>query len=239
MGLLETRIEEPVLGHGRSSTPLHEERLAAVASLLLASGANSVLDLGCGAGALLQRLVAEEQFTRIVGVDTSAQALLVAERSVATESAVADDRVTLIHGSCTDADERLEGFDAAALIETIEHIEPTQLSRVEQAVFGSIRPHLVVVTTPNREYNVLYGIPDGEFRHADHCFEWDRPQFESWARGVSERHGYHVIFADIGPGDAWLGSPTQMGVFRLKEPAWISRLEISGTALEGYDHSRL
>jgi small RNA 2'-O-methyltransferase len=216
-GLLEAAIYEPILGHGESSTPLHEERLDAVASLLLDSGADTVLDLGCGAGALLQRLVAEEQFTRIVGVDTSAEALLMAERSIATGSDVVDKRVALIHGSYTDADERLEGFDAAALIETIEHIEPTQLSQVEQAVFGSVRPGLVVVTTPNREYNVLYGIPNGEYRHEDHRFEWDRPQFESWARGVSERHGYDVTFAGIGPNDAWLGSPTQMGVFRLKQ----------------------
>jgi len=216
-GLVEAEIYEPILGYGESSTPLHEERLDAVASLLLGSGANTVLDLGCGAGALLQRLVAEEQFTRIVGVDSSAEALLMAERYLYTESDVADGRVALIHGSYTDPDARLEGFDAAALIETIEHIEPTQLSQVERAVFGSVRPDLVVVTTPNREYNVLYRIPEGEYRHADHCFEWDRPKFESWARGVSKRRGYDVTFAEIGPSDAWLGSPTQMGVFRLKE----------------------
>jgi 3' terminal RNA ribose 2'-O-methyltransferase Hen1 len=209
----ETRTS--VLGQEHTSTPLHEERLDAVVKHLLDSGATTVLDLGCGSGALLRRLIAEEQFTRIIGVDTSAKALLQAERLLARVCDMDGGRLSLQHRSFTAADARLEGFDAAAMVETIEHVAPAHLSRVERAVFAKLRPAVVVMTTPNREYNVLYGMAEGDFRHPDHQFEWDRPRFQSWATGVGERNGYRVAFEDVGPAHAWLGSPTQMGVFRL------------------------
>lgn len=201
------------LDHEDASTALHEERLDVVAQLLLDSGATRVLDLGCGSGALLLRLLAEAQFTRIVGLDTSLEALGHADRLL-RRSTSGIGRLTLRHGSFTTADEELKGFDAAAMVETIEHIEPSHLSRVERAVFAQMRPELVVMTTPNREYNELYGIAKGERRHADHRFEWDRSRFEAWAAGVGERNGYVVEFDSIGPANAWLGGPTQMSVFR-------------------------
>jgi predicted TPR repeat methyltransferase len=47
----------------------HELRLNRVTEVLKASGARRVLDLGCGTGKLLKRLMAERQFIEIVGVD--------------------------------------------------------------------------------------------------------------------------------------------------------------------------
>ena len=204
------------LGQEETSTALHEERLAVVTRVLLESGVRTVLDLGCGSGALLQRLAAEEQFTEIVGVDTSPRALLLAERLLASGPGAQGDRLSLRCASFTDPDPGWAGFGAAALVETIEHVEPAHLSRVERAVFAELRPSTVVVTTPNREYNVLYGLSEGEYRHPGHRFEWDRSRFQSWAGGVAGRNGYDVAFGAIGPVHPWLGSPTQMGVFRLE-----------------------
>jgi 3' terminal RNA ribose 2'-O-methyltransferase Hen1 len=205
------------LGQTETSTALHEERLTAVTRVLLESGVRTVLDLGCGSGALLQRLVAEEQFTAIIGVDTSPRALLLAERLLASEFSAERGRLSLRCISFTDAAPELEGFDAAALVETIEHVPPAHLSQVERAVFSELRPSTVVITTPNHEYNVLYGLAAGEFRHPDHQFEWKRPRFQAWAGGVAERNGYRATFGGVGPSHPWLGSPTQMGVFRLHE----------------------
>lgn len=47
----------------------------------------------------------------------------------------------------------------------------------------------------------------------DHCFEWTRPEFQTWAADVADRFGYGVRFLPIGPEDPVLGAPTQMGVF--------------------------
>jgi excinuclease ABC subunit B len=65
------------------------------------------------------------QFTRIVGLDTSLLALALAEQL--RGSASDGGRLTLRHGSFTAADDALKGFDAAAMVETIEHVEPAHL----------------------------------------------------------------------------------------------------------------
>ena len=125
------------------------------------------------------------------------------------------ERVSLLHGSLTYRDRRLEGFDAAVVIEVIEHLEPMRLSAFERALFEFARPGLVVVTTPNVEYNVNFtSLPAGRFRHRDHRFEWTRAEFRAWASSVAERFGYGASVLPVGPDDPVTGPPTQMGVFR-------------------------
>jgi hypothetical protein len=108
----------------------------------------------------------------------------------------------------------LKGFDAAALVEVIEHIDLPLLDALAAVVFGDARPQTVVVTTPNKEYNARYeALAEDSLRHPDHRFEWSRAEFEAWAAAVAERHGYAVRFEGIGVTDPELGTPTQMGVF--------------------------
>lgn len=216
LAFLREDARAPVHEQECASTDLHEERLEAVVDILRESGAASVLDLGCGPGALLRRLVAEKQFTRIVGVDVSLEALRQAARLLAASGASDCGRVSLMHGSFASPDPTLAGFDAAVMVETLEHIQLRRLSQVERAVFAELRPGLVLITTPNREYNVLYGLAEKELRHADHHFEWSRMKFQTWSAGVARRNGYRVDFEDLGPAHPALGSPTQMGVFCLR-----------------------
>ena len=123
-------------------------------------------------------------------------------------------RLQLIHGSLSYRDARLAGFDAAAVVEVIEHLDPPRLHAFERVLFEFAKPKTIVITTPNAEYNVKFeNLPAGNFRHKDHRFEWTRKQFQSWASGVAERFGYSVHFLPVGPEDATVGSPTQMGVF--------------------------
>jgi 3' terminal RNA ribose 2'-O-methyltransferase Hen1 len=191
---------------------LHELRLDTVLRELLHCGARSVLDLGCGGGELLLRLAREAQFCRIVGMDISAEALRDARSLLRTEPAAGARRVELVEASFAVADARFAGFDAVALVETIEHVDAHRLSAVERAVFGSYRPATVVITTPNSEYNPIHGMPAGSFRHPDHRFEWPRAKFRDWVRGVAGRNGYRAAFGDIGGPDPDFGSPTQMAV---------------------------
>jgi 3' terminal RNA ribose 2'-O-methyltransferase Hen1 len=201
---------------------LHDQRLAAVLGEITASGARSVLDLGCGSGKLLAELVKEPGLQRIVGLDVSHRALEAAARRLHTSSMAPRqrERVQLLHGSLTYRDGRLRGFDAAAIVEVIEHLDPPRIVAFEQVVFGHARPETVVLTTPNAEYNALFaGLPAGGFRHGDHRFEWTRPQLRAWAEGVASRYGYRVEVSGIGPqgtgpGGAGLGCPSQLAVFR-------------------------
>lgn len=199
------------------ASTLHDERLDAVMRRLVASGARSVLDLGCGSGELLVRLVAAPQFERIVGIDISLEALAEAQGRLRMGSGMDNGRVQLLQASFTQADERLKGFDAALLVETIEHIDPGRLSALEDAVFACYRPASVLVTTPNHEYNVIHGMPPGTFRHPDHRFEWTRAKFRSWALRVAKRNGHSASFHDIGDPDPILGGSTQMAIFSVVE----------------------
>jgi hypothetical protein len=111
-------------------------------------------------------------------------------------------------------DKRLSGFDAAAVIEVIEHLDPPRLTAFERVVFECAQPSAVIVTTPNAEYNVRFPtLPAGQFRHKDHRFEWTRDQFRAWANVVAARFNYSVRFVPVGPEDQVVGPPTQMGVF--------------------------
>ncbi len=196
-------------------TPLREHRLTAVATALEQSGARRVLDLGCGSGALLTRLMAG-RYERIVGMDVSAHALQQAARRLNLDELHDSQRrrIELLQGALTYRDRRLEGFDAAVLMEVIEHLDPPRLSALEQNVFGTARPGTVVVTTPNAEYNQRWEtLPAGSFRHTDHRFEWSRAQFARWGDRVAERHGYSIRYRPVGDEDPEVGSATQMAVF--------------------------
>ena len=195
---------------------LNEQRLEAVAAALRASGARRMLDLGCGPGALLWALRADQQFTEIVGMDVSIRSLEAAQRRLHLDRQppTPADRVKLIHGSLMYRDQRLEGFDAAAVVEVVEHLDPPRLSAFERVLFEFARPATVVLTTPNREYNGTWAtLPAGQLRHPDHRFEWTRSEFQAWAQAVAARFGYTVRFAPVGLEDPAFGPPTQMGVF--------------------------
>jgi 3' terminal RNA ribose 2'-O-methyltransferase Hen1 len=204
----EAAVERPI--------SLNEQRIGAVVAALKQSGATTVLDLGCGEGQLLRPLLEDRQFARIVGVDVSHRALerardrLHLDRLPPTQR----ERVTLLHGALTYRDGRLAGYDAAAVVEVIEHLDPPRLAAFARVVFAHARPGTVVLTTPNREYNVRFAtLPAGQFRHKDHRFEWTRPEFQAWAASVAEQYGYTIRFLPIGPNDPEVGSPTQMGIF--------------------------
>lgn len=207
----EEAIEKPI--------SLAEQRLGAVVAVLRSSGAKRVVDLGCGEGKLLRELLRDKSFAEILGMDVSHRVLEIASRRLRLEDLppMQKDRIRLIHGSLMYRDKRLAGYDAAAAVEVIEHLDPPRLAAFERVLFEFARPRTIVVTTPNVEYNVKFEtLPAGKMRHKDHRFEWTRAEFQSWAAAVADRFGYSVRFLPIGPEDAALGSPTQVGVFDLR-----------------------
>ena len=111
-------------------------------------------------------------------------------------------------------DKRLSGFDAATVIEVIEHLDQPRLAAFERVLFEFARPATIVMTTPNVEYNVKFEtLPAGKMRHKDHRFEWTRAQFQSWAEEKAAQYGYNVRFLPVGADDELVGAPTQMAIF--------------------------
>ena len=197
---------------------LHTHRLNQVATMLKELEAKSVLDLGCGEGKLLRRLLADRAFERIVGMDVSHRSLEIASAKLRVERMPERQRkrIQLMQGSLLYRDARLSGFDAAALVEVIEHLDAPRLTAMERAIFEFARPRHIVITTPNREYNGLFpSLPPGKMRHNDHRFEWTRGEFAAWAEPVAARFGYQVRFVPVGTVDPLYGAPSQMAVFAL------------------------
>jgi 3' terminal RNA ribose 2'-O-methyltransferase Hen1 len=195
---------------------LHEQRLAAVMEAVRAAEATSLADLGCGEGRLLALALKERSLRRILGLDVSSYALARARRRLHLETLppAQQARIQIAQGSLLYRDRRLEGYEVAALVEVIEHLDAPRLAAMEQVIFAHARPRRVIITTPNREYNVRWeSLPAGKLRHSDHRFEWTRAEGRAWAERVAATHGYRCTWSDLGPVDDALGGPSQLLVF--------------------------
>ncbi|KPL88813.1 3' terminal RNA ribose 2'-O-methyltransferase Hen1 [Herpetosiphon geysericola] len=193
---------------------LHTQRHTVIVQRLKAAGAQRILDLGCGEGKLLRELLKDAQFSTVVGMELSTRSLAILQQRAERLPAHQRQRLSLLHGSLLYRDQRLKGFDAAAIVEVLEHLELGHLASFEQTVFGFAHPKLVLVTTPNREYNQLFpSLPTDQLRHSDHRFEWTRAEFAAWAERVAASYNYRVTIEPLGPEDANHGAPSQLGVF--------------------------
>ncbi len=205
----EEAIEKP-LG-------LADQRMEAVARVLKEAGAKRILDLGCGEGRLLRTLLRDPSFDELVGIDASMSALTRAKERLGLERLpeTQRSRLRLIHSSLTYRDSRLTGFEGAAVVEVVEHLDPERLLAFERSVFELAAPGVIALTTPNADYNVRFrSLRAGHFRHPDHRFEWSRSDFQNWSESVAARFGYQVTFEGIGAEDPDVGAPTQMAVFK-------------------------
>lgn len=204
----EQKVERP-LG-------LHEQRMGTVLSVLCGAGAKSVLDLGCGDGKLLRHLIGDQQFEKILGMDVSWRSIEIAGERLKLSQLPERQRarIELVQGSLMYRDKRLAGFDVAAIVEVIEHLDAARLAAFERVLFEFAKPSLIVITTPNAEYNALFPtLPPGHFRHRDHRFEWSRQEFSTWAERLASAFGYKLRIQPVGPEDPIHGAPTQMGLF--------------------------
>jgi 3' terminal RNA ribose 2'-O-methyltransferase Hen1 len=221
----EGGAESPVTEDGPETEPsvtvrtprLNDQRMLAVLGELKACGARSVIDMGCGEGHFLRLLIKEKQFVTIAGTDVSSVVLNHTADNLKLDRIREEDkkRVTLFQSSLCYRDKRFKNYDAAAIVEVIEHLDENRLPAFEAVVFADAAFPTLIITTPNVDYNVNYtGLAANRFRHGDHRFEWNRVQFRAWADSAAARHDYSVRYEDIGEQDEKQNTPTQMAVFR-------------------------
>ncbi|XP_078416758.1 small RNA 2'-O-methyltransferase [Cetorhinus maximus] len=201
--------------------PLYKQRYQLVLELVEKYKARKVADLGCAECTLLTRLKFCSCIEVLVGVDTDLELLkekmyrlspLPCEYLQPRASMLT---VRLYHGSATVKDSRMLDCDFVSCIELIEHLDQPELERFPEVVFGYMNPAVVVITTPNADFNpLLPGIM--QFRHWDHRFEWSRAEFQTWSLKIGSKYGYRVEFTGVGkglPGTEQFGFCTQISIF--------------------------
>ncbi|RAL41981.1 hypothetical protein DM860_016356 [Cuscuta australis] len=239
---LEDRMEQALF-----KPPLSKQRVEYALQHIRHSCATSLVDFGCGSGSLLDSLLGyTSSLERIVGVDLSRKGLARAAKVIHQKlSANIDTKLSsnkvkyaaLFYGSITNFDSRLRGFDIATCLEVIEHMEEDEACIFGDVVLDSFRPSILIVSTPNYEYNPILqrsalrseDEEDREtckFRNHDHKFEWTREQFCHWATDLAKRHKYGVEFSGVGgEADKEPGFASQIAVFTKKDDTTILKTE--------------
>ncbi|KAJ6802184.1 small RNA 2'-O-methyltransferase-like [Iris pallida] len=228
---LEDRMEQALF-----SPPLSKQRVEFAVRHINASHSTTLVDFGCGSGSLLDSLFEHSTtLEKIVGVDISCKSLTRAAKLIHSKlsmKSVMEPNIrsaVLYDGSIMDFDSRLYGFGIGTCLEVIEHMEEDQACLFGNVVLSSFCPELLIVSTPNYEYNPILqrsSLPNKEddpedksgpckFRNHDHKFEWTRQQFEQWSVDLAGRHNYSVEFSGVGgSGDVEPGFASQIAVFR-------------------------
>ncbi|KAG2210277.1 hypothetical protein INT47_003262, partial [Mucor saturninus] len=191
--------------------PLWRQRRIFIQEALTRFKAGSVLDYGCGEAAVLSFLIPESTFPiqKLAGIDICDQVLTEAiDRCTPWSCDFSHLRtyplsIDIYKGSIGDPDARFMNFDAIICTEVIEHVFPDVLDTFLPLTLGTYQPRVMIVTTPNGEYNVYfpdlkYGTDQSIFRHDDHKFEWTRQQFEDWCEEGAKKYNYDVEFHGIG-----------------------------------------
>lgn len=198
-----------------SRQKLHDVRLQAVSDEIARLNVTSVIDLGCGEGRLIKLLLENKQLQRITGMDVSSHSLEVAASRLKLDKMIGSQqkRIQLIQGSLTYKDRRLQGYDVAAMVEVIEHLDEDRLLAMEKNVFNEIQPDTVVLTTPNKDWNLTFTTDENMLRHSDHRFEWSRAAFNEWCEHIRDVYKYTYEIKPLGEEIEAVGAPSQMAVF--------------------------
>lgn len=184
-----------------------------------------VADFGCAEGKFLRHIKKLPLVEEISAVDVDSEALeqcsyegqpLPWDYTFGRKVAM---NLKLFKGSIIERDHRMRNLDAITCIELIEHLHPDVLAKFPQNVFGYMKPRIVVITTPNSEFNELFPqLKAGDFRHWDHKFEWTRDEFREWCEEVIKSYPEYT-FSTRGVGqqtdeNEHLGPCSQIAIFR-------------------------
>lgn len=180
------------------------------------SNKETIVDLGAGEGKLSVQLGFIQGVKEILSVEPSNKYRVRAVdrfQQVNNEEFVEPKSVS---GSLFYFDSRLQNKDIIILCEVIEHINESRLPKIFETILKDYRPKVLIVTTPNQEYNAVYDM-DEAMRHHDHRFEWTREQFRQNVEIWVKDNPYQVTFQGIGEEKPVYGYPTQMAIIRREE----------------------
>ncbi|KAJ7565456.1 hypothetical protein O6H91_02G061700 [Diphasiastrum complanatum] len=148
------------------SPPLSKQRVDFALQLIEKIKPVSLVDLGCGSGSLLEAIVEQStDLVHVAGVDISQRSIIRAAKALQTKlgkqhfhpprSCNSSNSVALYVGSIAESDSRLANFDIATCIEVVEHMDSEPLSKIGESILGGLSPKVLMLSTPNIEYNPI------------------------------------------------------------------------------------
>ncbi|CAL4107905.1 unnamed protein product, partial [Meganyctiphanes norvegica] len=180
-----------------------------------------VIDMGCSEMKFFRYLKTIPGIEEIVLMDKDTQVLKDYKRTV--DPLNADSlllrstplNVKVVSGNACIYHPVMEGAQAVTLIELVEHMHEDCHPGLVQCIFRGIKPQVVIITTPNAEFNqYIPGMLPGTMRHWDHKFEWTTTKFQIWCNSiVNDIRNYSVQFVGIGLGPNEIYC-SQMAIFR-------------------------
>jgi len=193
-----------------------------------------VLDIGCGEGKLLTYLLSLDMgIKKLIGVDIDVTSLEKAKNEITnliklikierknlgqyTTKIRKRIDISLYHANLLQKNlyfqRKFSNFDLITFIEVIEHIPLNDAETCLDVLLGLYKPKFLVVTTPNKDYNVVFGMNDTQVRYYDHKFEWTKQQFNQICKKFSHKYGYNIEFDGVGYFNELYGFSTQICYF--------------------------
>lgn len=174
-GILQKEGENFLHGNTRS------QRTDAIMERL--TGGSVVYDIGCGEMYQTKRLSKVYSLVHAIDRDEDIQAK---NQNILQHRHI--ENVTLLNA----IPEIIEDGADVLATEMLEHNSLEDARNI--CKFLESQPfRQAVLTVPNREFNPLYGIPEGEFRHDDHCWEPTKEEFVSFVKSSFPSRKVSVI----------------------------------------------
>lgn len=150
---------------------LHEQRHAWILRSIPPE-TKHIVDLGSSEGKLLAAILEKMPEAHVVGVEANRDKIARMRRRLKSK------RLELLHDNLVhlhDPD-RLVGAEVLVATEVIEHLEAQDRARFVEVMRDLIAPPLILLTTPNVDYNDKFNLAPGEYRHHDHRIEYTEAQ---------------------------------------------------------------
>lgn len=212
----EEQLEQKISLHVRR----HETILKALAGVPL----TRVVDLGCGDGGLLARIRASlpegSPEIPMLAIDADTRRVMRVKRRGKIKAR--DWNILLPKLTAEELQPTL-----LLCSEVIEHLGADDRRTLIKQVCEMWRPHFFALTTPNVAYNHVWGLKEGEFRHADHRIEYTREDLEREVLQPLKEGGY---IPQVYPVIGFETEPTQPSFVVVASRAQDTTDEVKNTA---------
>lgn len=223
---LKDKLQGPdmILQYGNT----RQQRFDAISDVL--TGGETLIDIGCGEMFYGMKLCGK--YETIFAVDADAEQQDINQGKLAKRSI--DNIVPLTAKATPEWVKENEAlFDGAdvLLTEVIEHMSLEEANALIEAILSTNYKRLIV-TTPNKDFNVNYGFSDTDMRHDDHQFELPYVKFAKWMEKLWEtkKPAATMIY---GIGDSVADERvTAMAVFEREHPAVEPKLKLVPPTLQ-------